>query len=99
MTFLPITYVDKSVEKFIFSVMKENLDYREKNNVTRKDFFQLLIQLRNSGTVQLDNEWETVIKCDENQKSLTLNGMAAQLFIFFLGGLLLYRILYHCLSV
>ena len=81
-----IKSVDESVEKFIFSIVKENLDYRERNNVVRKDFFQLLIQLRNSGTVQLDDQWETVIKGDESQKTLTLNEMAAQSFVFFAAG-------------
>lgn len=81
-----IKSVDSDVENFIKAVVKQNLEYREKNNVVRKDFFQLLIQLRNNGTVQLDNEWETVIKTDESQKSLSLNEMAAQVFVFFAAG-------------
>lgn len=55
-------------DAFITSVVKQNLEHREKNNVVRKDFFQLLVQLRNTGTVHLDDEWETVIKGDENKK-------------------------------
>lgn len=78
--------VDDSVEKFIKSVVKENMEHREKNNVSRKDFFQLLIQLRNTGTVQLDDQWDTVIKADESQKTLSLNEMAAQTFVFFAAG-------------
>ena len=74
------------VEEFIFSVVQQNLEFREKNHVTRKDFFQLLIQLRNTGTVQLDNQWETVIKGDESQKMMTLNEMAAHSYVFFLAG-------------
>lgn len=42
--------------------------------------------MRNSGTVQLDDEWETVIKADESQKTFTLNEMAAQTFVFFAAG-------------
>lgn len=86
MNFLRIRVTDASVEKFIFSVVKENLDYREKNNVTRKDFFQLLIQLRNSGTVQFDDQWDTVINGDESQKTMTLGEMAAQSLTFFAAG-------------
>lgn len=86
MTPLRIKSVDESVEKFILSIVKQNLEHRENNNVSRKDFFQLLIQLRNSGTVQLDDEWETVIKGDESQKALSLNEMAAQSFVFFAAG-------------
>lgn len=86
LSILRIKSVDSSVEKFIMSVVRQNLEYREKNNVSRKDFFQLLIQLRNSGSVQLDDQWDTVIQADENQKTLTINEMAAQTFVFFAAG-------------
>lgn len=86
MSLLRIKSVDRSVEKFIISVVKENLEYRESNNISRKDFFQLLIQLRNTGTVQLDDQWDTVIKADEKQKTLSLNEIAAQSFVFFAAG-------------
>lgn len=83
---LMIPAIDHDVAEFIFSIVKQNLEHREKNNVTRKDFFQLLIQLRNTGTVQLDDQWETTIKNDENLKNLTINEMAAQVFLFFVAG-------------
>lgn len=83
---LRIKAIPMDVEHFIKGIVKENLEYREKNNVTRKDFFQLLIQLRNGGTVQLDDEWNTIIKADESQKTMTLNEIAAQAFVFFSAG-------------
>lgn len=43
MDMLRIHSTDRSVEDFMFSVVKQNLEHREKNNVTQKDFFQLLI--------------------------------------------------------
>lgn len=86
MSLFRIKFVDASVEKFIMSVVKQNLEHREKNNVSRKDLFQLLIQLRNTGAVESDDDWETVIKEDERQKSLTLNDIAAQVIAFFEGG-------------
>ncbi|XP_031625573.1 probable cytochrome P450 6d5, partial [Contarinia nasturtii] len=86
MSILRLKSVNSDVERFIMSVVKDNMEYREKNNVSRKDFFQLLLQLRNNGTVQLDDKWETVIKADEKQKSLSVNEMAAQAFIFFVAG-------------
>lgn len=86
MTFLRMKCVDESVEKFIISVVKQNLEYREKNNVSRKDLFQLLMQLRNSGTVQSDDQWETDGKGLESQKSMSINEMSAQVFAFFEAG-------------
>lgn len=86
MTIFKIHIVEREVEDFIFGIVRQNLEYREKNNVTRKDFFQLLIQLRNTGTVQLDDQWETVIKSDENQKTMSINEIAAQVFVFFAAG-------------
>lgn len=83
---LRLKAVPMEVEKFIKKIVKENLEYREKNNVSRKDFFQLLIQLRNNGAVQLDDEWNTLIKADEKQKTMTLNEIAAQAFVFFSAG-------------
>lgn len=85
MNLLRLKLVDASVEKFIKSVVKETLDYREQNNVNRKDFFQMLIQLRNSGSVHSDDQWDTAIKSD-NEKKLTLDQIAAQTFVFFAAG-------------
>lgn len=86
MSIFRIRAIDSGVEHFIKTIVKENLEYREKNNVTRKDFFQLLVQLRNTGTVQLDGHWNTVIKADEEQKKMSLNEIAAQAFVFFAAG-------------
>lgn len=87
MNLFGIKYIDRSVEKFFISVVKQNLEYRETNNVTRKDFFQLLIQIRNSGVVDADNEWKTIIQPDESQKTLSVNEIAAQVFGFFGAGI------------
>lgn len=86
MIYLRIKAIDKGVDNFVRSMVKQNLEHREKNKVVRKDFFQLLIQLRNSGTVRLDDQWQTTIKGDESQKTLTEDQIAAHTFIFFLAG-------------
>lgn len=55
-------------------VVTETVDYREKNNIDRNDFMDLLIKLKNNGT-------------DESGLgALTLNEIAAQAFIFILAG-------------
>lgn len=56
----------------------------------RKDFMQLLMQLRNNGKVGEDGDW-TVQHSDllsgvNPKNSLTINECAAQLFIFYIAG-------------
>ncbi|XP_031628978.1 probable cytochrome P450 6d4 [Contarinia nasturtii] len=84
--FFRIKFADPGVENFIHSLVKENLEYRERYNIIRKDFFQLLIQLRNTGNVQKDDEWETVIKNDGSQKKMSLDEIKAHSFAFFGAG-------------
>lgn len=75
-----IRATDKSVQDFMTTVVEENLEFREKNEIVWRDFFQLLVQLRKCGTIaQNDDEWKM-------GKCLTLNEMTAQSFIFFAGG-------------
>lgn len=75
------------VTKFFRDVVNDTVRYREEHNVTRNDFLQLLIQLKNNGELEGD-------VCDEVKASpptpvgtsLTLDEAAAQAFIFFLAG-------------
>lgn len=84
--YLRVRVVNREVEKFMVGMVAETLNYREKSGVARKDFFQLLVQLRNTGSVQLDDQWETKTTVDENKKTLTLEEVTAQAYIFFLAG-------------
>lgn len=61
---LRLRSVDDDVESFMINVVKETLTFREKNNVSRKDLMQLMIQLRNTGKVQNDGDWDTKIVND-----------------------------------
>lgn len=86
MIMLRVKFFGAEVENFLTSMVKRNLEFREKNNIVRKDFFQLLIQLRNGG-VNLDgNEVDAKIKTDENDKTMTLNEMVAHVFTFYFAG-------------
>lgn len=78
-----IRFTDKDISEFMIETVRQNLELREKNNIVRKDFFQLLIQLRNTGNVQDDGDWATKIS---SEKSLTLEQMSAQSFLFFAAG-------------
>lgn len=59
--FIWLKRVDDDVERFMKSMVKETIEYREKNNISRNDVLQLLLQLRNTGDVQNDGEWDTKI--------------------------------------
>lgn len=80
-----VRVVDKVVGDFMLETVRQNLEYREKNKIVRKDFFQLLIQLRNGGKLQDEaDEWNLKAKSDE--KCLSISDMAAQAFMFFAAG-------------
>ena len=44
------------VSNFFMGVVKDVIVYREKNNVVRNDFMQLLIQLKNKGKIEDDGD-------------------------------------------
>lgn len=86
MPILNLKGVSQDVEDFILSMTRQSLEYREKNNITRKDFLQLMVQLRNTGAVQSDGDWETKIIHDESKKTLSVGEVAAQSFVFLIAG-------------
>lgn len=53
--------VDQEIENFMINLVKDTMEYREKNNISRKDLLQLMIQLRNTGDVATDGVWDTTI--------------------------------------
>lgn len=77
---LRLRFADKDVGDFMTETVRQNLEYRENNNVTRKDFFQLLMQLRNTGSVQSDDDWSTQ---SSNKKLMSLEEMSAHSFVFY----------------
>jgi cytochrome P450 family 6 len=46
--FIGLTPFKRETREFFTEVVEKNVKYREENNVTRNDFLQLLIQLRDS---------------------------------------------------
>nr|AZP56675.1 CYP6K1b [Locusta migratoria migratoria] len=75
---LPVTYTN-----FFRKMIADNVEYREKNNVTKRDFIDLLMQLKNKGFVEgdkLENEQ------DVGKTYFTLEDLAADSFGFFAAG-------------
>lgn len=81
---LRLRFADKDIGDFMIETVRQNLEYRETNNVVRKDFFQLLMQLRNTGNIKDDDDWSA--KATNNEKSLSLEELAAQAYVFFIAS-------------
>nr|AGI03845.1 cytochrome P450 6BQ9 [Tribolium castaneum] len=79
-------FTNTEVETFFMGAIQDTVNYREKNNVYRKDFMHLLLQLKNRGLVA-DDQKITDDKGNIKENDLiTINELAAQAFVFFLGG-------------
>jgi cytochrome P450 family 6 len=68
----------KHISDFFFDVIGGNMKNREDNNIVRKDFLDMLMQLMNKGSIE--GEIST-----DNRK-LTFNEAVAQGFLFFFAG-------------
>jgi cytochrome P450 family 6 len=77
--FLGVTQNQEDISKFFIKVVKDTVSYRENNNYSRKDFLQLLIDLKNNK--RAENEG---YKRDGN--TLSIDEIAAQCFVFFAAG-------------
>lgn len=73
---LRIKIIDEQVSTFFLGIVKETVEYREKNNVHRNDFMDLLLQLKNNSNSS----------SEQSSAKLTLNEISAQAFLFFLAG-------------
>lgn len=71
------------VIKFFMNVVKDTVRYRETNNIYRKDFMHLLLQLKNRGKLVGDGK---ILGEKEGPIDLTVNELAAQAFIFYVAG-------------
>lgn len=71
--------MESDVENFFLNAVKETIEYREKNDVKRRDFMDLLIQLKNKGYIE-----DVDHKYDKNAEgtSSTLTYRLKQKFFF-----------------
>lgn len=76
--FLKLRQFKKSVTDYFYEVISSSITYRENNEVDRKDFLEMLVQLKNKGSI--DGEIST------ESRKLTMNECVAQGFIFFFAG-------------
>lgn len=66
--------MEKDSIEFFMKVVRNNIDYREKNNYRRNDFFQLLMDIKQQSEEK------------GSEKRFTVEEFAAQVFVFFLAG-------------
>ncbi|CAH0564513.1 unnamed protein product [Brassicogethes aeneus] len=76
--FLKIRAINKETSDFYMRVVKDTVDYREANNIKRRDFMHLLIQLKNTGKLEDENL--------NTEDKISFEELAAQAFIFFIAG-------------
>lgn len=62
------------VSGFFLGAIKNTIEVREKNNIKRNDFMNMLIELKNNGKIEGDQS---------SVGSITFEELAAQAFIFF----------------
>lgn len=69
----------------MINIVKSQIEFREQNNVSRKDFIQILIQLRNNSKVIEDSDsWD--VKTSSDIKRMSIAQYAAQVFLFYVAG-------------
>jgi cytochrome P450 family 6 len=76
--FLKMRQFGVELTNFFMNVVGDNIKHREKTNDKRADFLNMLIQLKNKGSI--DGEFSS------EMKKLTQNQITAQAFVFFFGG-------------
>lgn len=81
--YMGIRRFSPDISKFFMSVVKDTVSYREANDVYRKDFMHLLLQLKNRGRLVNDGK---VNGAKEGALDFTMDELAAQAFIFYLAG-------------
>lgn len=79
---LKMKFVPEDVAEFFMKVVKDTVNYRERDNIVRPDFMNLLIQMKNKG--EIDSDTGEVGNKTITGK-LTIEEIAAQAFVFFMG--------------
>lgn len=82
---LNVKLISEDVSNFFMGVVKNTVEYREKNGIYRKDFMHLLIELKNKKKLIEDGKVQAE-QITEDENSITINEICAQAFIFFEAG-------------
>ncbi|XP_046751464.1 probable cytochrome P450 6a13 [Diprion similis] len=81
-----IKFIDEGTSNFIINAFKDTVEYRTANNVVRKDFMDLVIQLLTKGYVNSDDGKDTQQDSVTASDKITMLEGAAQAFVFWVAG-------------
>ena len=76
--FLHLRQFNKKISEYFYDIIGGSISYREQNKVNRNDFLNMLVELKNKGSIDGEISTET--------RKLTLDECVAQAFIFFFAG-------------
>jgi len=85
---LKMKLVEPHIEKFFFELTRDSLEQRAKSNFKRNDFIQLLLELKQKGSVSVDiKDKDEVEEYNVQEKiEFTDSLLTSQVFIFFMAG-------------
>ncbi|XP_044760428.1 probable cytochrome P450 6a14 [Coccinella septempunctata] len=86
MRMLNVQFFPKETSDFFMNLTRETIEYREKNDVRRKDFMDVMIQLKNTGRIIDDDQKRSNENVSEEENEITIGVIAAQCLIFFAAG-------------
>nr|QTM97422.1 Cytochrome P450 [Sitophilus oryzae] len=75
-----------AVANFFINLVQDTIKHRESNRIYRKDFMQLLLELKNTGTVSDNSEYISQKSTRVTKQGISVNEIIAQCFIFFVAG-------------
>ncbi|PNF15722.1 Cytochrome P450 6k1 [Cryptotermes secundus] len=87
-----LSLVPREVSNYFQRMVRETVEYREKHNVERNDFMQLMIQLKNKTlSIAEEEDLNYLEKQTDKLKSnvpfeISMKVIAAQAFVFFIAG-------------
>lgn len=73
------------VQAFFRDMVQQMLELRRKYDIDRNDFFDLLMQMHETGTVQLNDEWHTTIEND-CMDALSVDEITAHSMLFYVAA-------------
>lgn len=83
-----ITQLPPKYAQYMLDLVRDTMEYRKTNQVMRKDFIQLLLELQQTGEVSAGEAFRVAnsTKSETTMKHLTAEECAAQVSLFYLAG-------------